>query len=152
MVVKGGTPTAPKVLYLDMDFKNPSGCAQKVDTLKEDSFHLLSKGWEPGTAIAYRDSGRWKHAQVLRVSGNKVLALGFAGSLKSLDKEDCRPLPVSPPALKPGKRVMARTPYGTLEPAIVEKIDNPIGRVFVKFQGGAKNQIAVAFGDLTEKL
>lgn len=150
IVVPGGTPEAPKVLYLDMDFKNPTGCAQRQDTLKPDSFQALSE-WAPGTTVAY-GAPQWKHAQVLRVEGKKVLLLGFAGHLRVADKKDCVPLPVQPPKLKVGDKLFAHTGYGTVEAGTVEKVDPAIGRIFVKFSGGARQTVAVAFGDVILKL
>lgn len=152
IVVKGGSLQSPRVLYVDMDYDNPAGIAQKEDTLKPDSFHGLSQPLEPGTAAAVREGTSWKHAQVIRVQGDQVLLLGFAGRLKVARKQDCVGLPVRPPALKPGSTVIARTSYGTMEPGRVKKVDGPIGRVFVEFTGGLKQTVAVAFGDLTLKL
>lgn len=152
IVVKGGTPQSPRVLYLDMDLDNPAKIAQKEDTLKPDSFHALNQPFEPGTSVAVREGSRWKHAQVIRVEGKQVLLLGFAGRVTVAAKSDCVGLPVRPPGLKPGTLVMAKNAYGMIEPAKVVRVDARIGRVFVEFTGGLKKTLGVAFGDLTVKL
>ena len=152
MVVKGGTPTAPMVRYLDMDLDNPSGCGKKEDTCKPNSFHVLKKPMEPGTAVAYKDkTWGWKHGIVGNVSGNKVLVIGFAGSLVVMPKADCLALPIRP-AVKKGDACMVPN-AAVFVKAKVEKVDPVIGRVFVSGTMWKKDKpYAVAFGNVIPKL
>jgi hypothetical protein len=151
-VVKGGTPTEPKVMYLDMDYDNPSGCGKKVDTLKPDSFHLLKAPFEPGTAVAVKDGSSYNPGIVIHVSGDKVLLVGSAGTMSVSTKSACTPFPIKLPGLKPGDDVMFFH-YGSLRKGKVKKIDNAIGRVHVTYLFAGKDAVAmVAFSNMMRKL
>jgi hypothetical protein len=151
MIVKGGTETEPKAMYIDMDYENPSGCGKKVDTLKADSFCRL-KLWDLGTAIAAKEKGTYKHGQLVGIAGDKVLLVGFAGRMFVAKKADCVPLPVMPPALKKGDTVTIPL-FGGFTQGKVVKVDKAIGRVFVTYPfGGKEKTAAVAFGNVISKL
>lgn len=151
MVVEGGTPTSPKVRYLDMDIDNPSGSGKRVDTCKPDTFHKLEKAWEPGTSVAAK-SGMWsKRWKIVYIKGDRVLGVGFAGKMKVLSRKDCTPVPVRPD-VKPNTAVWV--PYiGSYKEGKVKKVDAAIGRVMTEIEfAGKKKEIAAPFVDvLTEK-
>jgi hypothetical protein len=151
-VVKGGTPKEPKVMYLDIDYENPAGVGKKVDQLKPNSFHKLKTAMEPGTAVAFKNKGSYEHAIVINTSGDKVLLLGFAGFMKVAKKSECVPLPIKPPALKKGAKVMMPA-IGSFREGTVIKVDPAIGRVFVEYLFATKKEKkAAAFGDIILKL
>ena len=152
IVVEAGNPSEPTVRYLDIDYDNPAKSSdgkttigQMAEKLKPNSFIKISGAWEPGTVIAVNDGASKKRVQVIRVAGDKVLALGFAGSLKVYDKTGSTPVPVIP-SVKAGDKV--KVPFaGTFTDATVTKVDAKIGRVFVKM-GTSSEERAIAFGDV----
>ncbi|MCE1246643.1 MAG: hypothetical protein LWY06_08365 [Firmicutes bacterium] len=152
IVVKGGTPKEPKVMYLDLDYENPAGVGKKVDTLKPDSFHKIKTPMEPGTAVAFKNKGNYEHAILINESGGKVLLIGFAGIMKVGKKSDCVPLPIKPPALKKGAKIMIPV-LGGFKEAVVLKVDPAIGRVFAEYLFASKKEKnAAAFGNIILKL
>jgi hypothetical protein len=153
IVVEASNPAEPTVRYLDIAYDNPAKSSdgkttigQMDEKLKPNSFVKISDAWEPGTSIAVNDGATKKKAQVIRVAGDKVLTLGFAGSLKVYDKSASTPVPVKP-AVKAGDKVKAAV-YGTFQDVTVTKVDNRIGRVFVKGETGDTTEKAIAFGDV----
>ncbi|MBI2265926.1 MAG: hypothetical protein HYU64_12255 [Armatimonadetes bacterium] len=152
IVVKGGTPTEPKVMYLDLDLDNPSGIGKKIDQLKPDSFHKLKNLWDPGTAVAVKDPSKgYRHGIITNISGDKVLLIGWAGTMFTAKKSDCIPLPVAP-KVKAGASVMIPS-FGGFAKARVEKVDPAVGRVFVVYPfGGKDKKVAVPFGDVISSL
>ncbi len=73
IVVAGGTPAAPKVRYLDLDYDNPAGVGKKDDTLKADCFHKQRDGLIVGNVVAVKAPGGYKRLLVVGVGGEKVL-------------------------------------------------------------------------------
>lgn len=152
IVVEAKDPSEPTVRYLDIEYDNPAKSrdqkttiGQMEEKLKPNSFVKISNPWEPGAAIAVNDGASRKHAQIIRVAGEKVLAIGFAGRLQAYDKSACTALPLVP-KVKAGDKVKAPK-YGTYSEATVSKVDGRIGRVFVKFGTDPEEQ-AIAFGDV----
>lgn len=152
IVVEASNPSEPTVRYLDIEYDNPSKSSdgkttigQMEEKLKPNSFVKISNAWEPGTVIAVNDGADKKRAQVIRVAGDKVLALGFAGRLQVYDKSACTPLPVVS-NVKAGDKVKAPL-AGTFTDGTVTKVDGKIGRVFVKI-GTTSEEKAIAFGDV----
>lgn len=136
-IVTGGTPDAPTVLHLDMDLDNPAKIAQKEDTLKPNSFHKLGTGFDPGVTLACKDGTKLAKWIATGTSGDKVLAIGFAGSMKVFPKGNCTP--IAPGQWQAGKDVAV--PYiGSFQKAKVDKYDVKGGRVFAKFNWGGKDQ------------
>lgn len=151
IVVEGGSPTEPKIRYLDIDYNNPSGAGKKVDTCKPDTFHKISREMEVGTAVAAKSRFGWKRWKIVGVAGDKVLGLGFAGKMTVLKKADCIALPVKP-EVKEGDSVFV--PYiGSMKKGTVKKVDAAIGRVFAEIEfGGKKKEVPAPFGDVTTSL
>lgn len=151
IVVEASDPEEPTVRYLDIDYDNPAKSrdgkttiGQMDEKLKPNSFVKISNTWEPGTVVAVNDGASKKKAQVIRVAGDKVLTMGFAGSMKAYDKSACTPVPVKP-GVKAGDKVKAPI-YGSFQNVTVTKVDNRNGRVFVKPETG--DEKAIAFGDV----
>ncbi len=154
IVVEAADPTQPTVRYLDIDYDNPAKSrdgkttiGQMDEKLKPNSFVRLTSPWEPGTTLAVNDGATRKPVQIIRVAGEKILAIGFAGSLKVYDKANATPVPIRP-NVKAGDKVQAPK-YGTYAEATVSKVDARNGRVFVKF-GTDPAEKAIAFGDVMQ--
>ena len=153
IVVEASDPSEPTVRYLDIAYDNPAKSrdgkttiGQMDEKLKPNSFVKISNDWEPGTVVAVNDGANRKKAQIIRVAGDKVLAMGFAGSLHVYDKSASTPVPVKP-NVKAGDKVKAAI-YGNFQNVTVTRVDNKIGRVFVKSESGDTTEKAIAFGDV----
>ena len=154
IVVESADPTQPTVRYLDIDYDNPAKSrdgkttiGQMDEKLKPNSFVRLTSPWEPGTTLAVNDGASRKPVKLIRVAGEKILALGPAGTLKVYDKANATPVPLRP-NVKAGDKVQAPK-YGTFAEAAVTRVDARNGRVFVKF-GTDPEEKAIAFGDVMD--
>jgi len=154
IVVEAADPTQPVVRYLDIDYDNPAKSpdgkttiGQMDEKLKPNSFVRLTSPWEPGTVIAVNDGASRKPVHIIRVAGEKILALGSTGTLKVYDKANATPVPIRP-NVKAGDKVQAPK-YGAYAEATVTKVDARNGRVFVKF-GTDPAEKAIAFGDVMQ--
>jgi hypothetical protein len=151
IVVDDADASAPVVRYLDIDYNNPAKSRDGLTTLGKmdekilpDTFFKL-KEWDAGTIIAIQDGANLKKAQVIRLAGNKVLALE-GGKLQIYPKASCRPVPLVP-NVKAGDRVKAPR-YGLdFTSATVSTVDTRNGRVFVRFDGDKEDK-AIAFGNI----
>lgn len=155
IVVDAATPSEPVVRYLDVDYdlaeKGSDGktnIGQSNEKLKADSFVKLSDPFDPGMTVAIKAGPDMKHATVIHVAGDKVLAKNWAGSLEVVDKKDCQPVPFIP-RVKAGDKVKAER-MGKYVDATVTRIDSKIGRVFVRFEGSSDEK-AIAFGNVLQK-
>ena len=151
IVVDDADPIRPIVRYLDIDYENPAKSRDGVTTIGKmderivpDSFVKL-KTWDPGTTVAIQDGANKKAAKVIRVAGSNLLVLE-TGKLKVYPKSNCQPAPLVP-QVKAGDRVVALR-YGlTFAGASVSTVDTRNGRIFLRFDGGNKDE-AIAFGDV----
>lgn len=151
IVVEGGEPATPRVRYLDLDLESPSGWGKKEDTLKENTFHVLGKPGEPGTTLACKDGHRTTRWIVVNQHGDQVLGVGFAGKVKVLKRSECKNVPIVP-KLKPGDTVFVPV-IGAYTEAKVTKLDEKIGRVWVKHEfGGKDTDEAFAFTNVAPSL
>ena len=146
-VVDDADPTKPVVHYLDLDYSEDRANEQ----IKENSFVKLTKEFEPGTAVAYQGEYNVEHWNVIRVEGNKILAIGLTGKMAVLEKSKCTALPVYFEA-KVGD--MVQVPYiGSFRDGKVLKVDENIGRVWVEVEfGGSPTEAIIAVGDITTGL
>lgn len=152
IVVDDKDAMMPIVRYLDIDYDNPAKSGDKATTIgkmdekiQPDTFVKL-KDWDAGTTIAVQDGANLKKARVIRVAGDKVLASDQMGKLKVYPKANCKPVPIVP-NIKEGDRVKAPKYGQNFENATVSKVDQKIGRVFVKFDGQSEEK-AISFGDV----
>jgi hypothetical protein len=151
IVVSGGTPEAPKVRYLDMDFDSPSGWGKKQDTLEPNTFHRLTKPGEVGTTLACSEGGRHARYVLTHAAADKMLVIGFAGRMKSVAASECKPLPIDP-KLRSGDRAMVAL-VGSFVEGKVRKVDTEAGRVFVEYEfGSQKKQEAVGYTNVAPSL
>ncbi len=154
IVVDDANPKEPKVMYLDLDYDNPSkdresgkSIGQSVYALKENSFMKLKDKWQSGKMIAVKDGKEWLSTQIIKIADDNVLCLGFAGRMKVYPKSDCVLIPLKP-EVKEGDMVMADF-VGKFKEFTVTKVDTSIGRVFVEQFGKIK---AIPFGKITKEL
>src|SRR5688572_28621578 len=101
IVVDDANPSQPVVRYLDIDYDNPAKSRDGSTTIGKmdekiipDTFFKL-KEWDAGTIIAVQDGANLKKALVIRVAGDKILALEN-GKLQIYSKASCRPVPLVP--------------------------------------------------------
>lgn len=148
IVVDDSNPKEPKVRYLDLEYEH---YGETEDILKPNSFAKITEMLQPGTAIAYKDDYYMNHVQVIRVEGDKVLTLGWAGRLKVLDKSECHPIPVNLDLKKSDK---VQVPYiGSYTNGVINKYDANIGRAWITIEfGGQEKEIVVSIGDIAKDL
>lgn len=151
IVVDDTDTSAPVVRYLDIDYDNPAKSRDGSTTIGKmdqkilpDSFVKL-KEWDAGTIIAVQDGANLKKVHVIRVAGDKVLALGNS-KLQIYSKASCRPVPLVP-NVQAGERVKAPRHGMIFASATVSSVDTRNGRVFVRFDGDNKDE-AIAFGSV----
>ncbi|CAN5493751.1 hypothetical protein BH10ACI1_BH10ACI1_33740 [soil metagenome] len=152
IVVDDATPGEPVVRYLDLDYDNPAkskdgktGIGQMDEKLKPNSFVKINAPFDVGSIVAVQDGADQKSAQVIRVAGDKVFVLGFAGGIAVYDKSRCTAIPLVSSA-KVGDKVKAVW-VNSVKEGTVTKVDAAIGRVFIKFEVDGKER-AVAFGEV----
>ena len=149
IVTDAADPKAPTVRYLDLKYDNPAKSRDKTTTIgqmeeqiKPDTFFVIKNELEPGTSVAI--GSEMKHGQVIRVEGDKVLVSLFAGRIRVFPKSDVTAVPIRP-NVKAGDKVKAVW-VGRFKEATVDKVDEKIGRIWVKFDN--KSEEVVAFGDV----
>jgi hypothetical protein len=118
------------VRYLDMTIGNPSGWGKKEDTLPPNSFVKLAEAGQPGTTAACEEDGKHMRYVVTASSQGRVIALGFAGKLKTFLHADCHFLPPLPRVAE-GDRVFAPV-VGRYVPVQVRRVDRNVGRVWAR--------------------
>ncbi len=155
IVVDDKNPSEPIVNYIDLDWKNPAkndkgvGIGQMTEQLEPNSFHVITSTWESGTTVAVKNGSEYKSATVIKVSGDKVLVMGWGGKMEIKSKSDCSPILVKP-TCKVGDMVQA--PWvGTYKNLKVEKVDDKMGRVWVD-DPYSDDPMVVPFGDVTTGL
>jgi len=144
IVVAGGTAESPKVRYLDLSLDNPAARADTDDLLPANTFHVIRQPGEAGSTLACRTAERVERVIVLKLSGSKLLGLGFAGRLASFEEKACLPLPLVPP-VGVGDTVYVAA-LGGFFSAKVASVDSAFGRVSVRQRfAGAERTVAVGF-------
>jgi hypothetical protein len=156
IVTDDSNPAEPVVRYLDLDFDNPAtdsesgkSIGQTDYPLEANSFVKITNEWQPGNMIAGKDE-TWGYvtAQIIRVAGDKVLTIGFAGKMKVYNKADCVPMPIVP-EVNPGDKVQVVGTSSFVEGEVV-RVDKNIGRVFVKTT--SEEESPVPYGEITTTL
>jgi len=142
-IVVGGDEREPVVRYLDLDYDNPAGVGKKDDKCKVNTFHKIIKEFEPGTSIAVKEGSSYAHYRIICEESGKILALGFAGRIKTFNKKDCIPIPINyfP---KKGDKVFALNFMSSFTAGKVVDVDKKIGRIFVEIEWAGKKQISPA--------
>jgi len=150
IVTDAADPKSPTVRYLDLDYTNPAKSrdgktiiGQMDEQLKPDSFVVISSEMQPGTVVAIGSD--MTHGQVIRAEGDKVFVKLFAGKTGVFPKADAKAVPIKP-NVKAGDKVKAVS-NGKFKEGTVSKIDENIGRVWIKFDGQSDDK-AIAFGDI----
>ena len=150
IVIDATDPKRPKVRYLDIEFDNPAKSKDKTTTigrmeeqLEADTFVVLRNHLEPGTAVLV---GRERlHGQIIKSSKDKVFVKLFAGQVAVYPGSEVTALPIRP-NVKKHDLVLAKR-FGKLEQGIVSKVDERIGRVWIRFDEDG-DRTAVAFGNV----
>jgi len=155
IVTDASNPDQPMVNYLDIDWTNPAknnagvGIGQQSEKIKSNSFHVISTMWEAGTSVAVYDDNNYIKTTVIKVSGDKVLTIGFGGKMKVYKKSACTAIVIRP-NVKAGDQV--QVPWvGTFKNTKVQKVDVKNGRVWCDDPFG-KDPLIVPFGDVTSGL
>jgi len=153
IVTDAKDPLSPKVRYLDLDFDNPAMDDESGKSigateyqLKPDTFVKISSDWQEGNYIAVKSDWGWESAQVVKVAGDKVLTIGFAGKVKVYNTADCKVIPMVPD-VKAGDVVWAVTSVSFNEATVV-KVDKKMGVVFVKAND---TEYPVSYGQVTKE-
>ena len=139
-VVEGGK--TPKVAYLD-------GKSLGTDTLKADSFNVLSADWQQGTTVACknRDTEKYEQFTLINSAGDMVLISGWAGSLTTMTKSRCVPVPFKTD-VKVGDTVYV-APYGSFSKATVSSVDAANGKIKAKYEfAGSTTEEEFSFGSV----
>ena len=146
-IVVGGTPTEPVVRYLDIAYDNPSGAGKKEDTLKPDTFSVLTEPWQIGTTVTVKVGTQQRFGHLLAADQKKILIREFAGKLAVHERSSATPVPLRPVIAPDGAAKAAL--FGSLKPITVIKVDEKIGRVFSTYQlGRTEKEKAFAFGEV----
>lgn len=151
IVVDGSTPAEPIVRYLDREHDRSvkgGDDGPKEEKLRPDTFVVLRKEMEPGTAVAITDGADLRHGQVIRAAGDHIFVKMFAGKAAVFPRSDVQPVPLVP-NVKKGDRVRALN-FGKFDDGTVAEVDAKVGRVWVRFDG-RQDEKAVAFGDILLK-
>ncbi|OIP05653.1 MAG: hypothetical protein AUJ97_00390 [Bacteroidetes bacterium CG2_30_32_10] len=155
IVTDASNPNEPIVNYIDIDWNNPAknsagiGIGQQSEKIKPNTFQVINNMWEAGTSVAAKDGSSYKLATIVKVSGDKVLTIGFAGKMKVYAKSDCSPIAIKP-NVKAGD--MVQVPWvGTFKNSKVQKVDAKNGRVFCD-NPFSKEPLIIPFGNVTSGL
>lgn len=147
VVVEGGTPTEPMVRYLgfelDTVLTDSEGVSYAVaeHQLKPNSFMVLEEAFQPGTNVAIpNDWDGYDIAQVINVADDKILVMGWAGSMEVYDKSVAIPIPTQP-EVAVGDAVYYSS-FGYFEAGgTVTEIDAANGRVYVEYEFAGKTEV-----------
>ena len=138
IVVDDTNPLAPKVCYLDLDYRDDGrGFANSHanESLKPGSFKVLKSGeWTSGATVAVEQNGEWKTAIILNAKGDYLLLTDAQTRISAEQKANCRLIPIET-NYEVGDEVFAKI-GNSLQPACkVAKIDKRVGRVKVEKNG-----------------
>lgn len=135
IVTDASDPTAPKVDYLDLSYKDDgTGFANEHanEQLKPNTFVVLQDGaWQPGAQIIVTGDGSNEVGTLISCSDDKALLKCFAGRIKVFNRADCTVVPLHQ-NLKAGDEVMAIFTSSMKDGYTVKKVDEKIGRVWVE--------------------
>ncbi|MBQ5958622.1 MAG: hypothetical protein IJL44_05485 [Bacteroidales bacterium] len=135
IVKDASNPSAPKVDYLDLSYKEDGkGFANEHadEQLKPNSFVVLKDGeWQPGAQVVVSGDGSFDVGTLISCTDDKVLLKCFAGKIRVFKRSACKLIPLKQ-NLKPGDEVMSIF-AGSLKTGYkVKKVDEKIGRVWVE--------------------
>lgn len=135
IVKDDSNPSAPKVDYLDLSYKDDgTGFSNEHanEQLKPNSFVVLKDGeWQPGAQVVVSGDGSFDVGTLISSTDDKVLLKCFAGKIRVFKKSACKVIPLQQ-HLKPGDEVMSIF-AGSLKTGYkVKKVDEKIGRVWVE--------------------
>lgn len=140
MVIEGGKE--PKIFYLDD--------TNSEDTLKADSFNILSTDWQTGTSVACKETSSdtdYTLAIAVNASSDKILTIGWGGIMTVYTKSNCLAVPRTV-NVKAGDKIYV-APYSTFKEATVVSVDASKGLVKASYEfGGEMTEEDFSFGDI----
>jgi hypothetical protein len=156
IITDASNPKAPKASFIGIDWDNPAkaedrktGIGQFEYTLKENEFMIISKDFDPGSACAVKDNGKWKHMNVFNSVGDMVMGTIFV-NFTAVKKSDCVAIPLKT-NYKVGDSVWA--PWvGTMSKGKITNVNTKMGRYTIKFDESNKGEKVLAFGDVIKDL
>jgi hypothetical protein len=156
IVTDVSNPKEPKANFIGIDWNNPAkavdrktGIGQFEYTLKENEFMLISKDFDPGSACAVKENGKWKHMNVFNSVGDMVMGTIFV-NFTAVKKSDCVAIPLRT-NYKVGDSVWA--PWvGTMSKGKITNVNAKMGRYTIKFDESSKGEKVIAFGDVIKDL
>jgi hypothetical protein len=156
IVTDVSNPKEPKANFIGIDWNNPAkaedrktGIGQFEYTLKENEFMLISKDFDPGSACAVKDNGKWKHMNIFNSVGDMVMGTIFV-NFTAVKKSDCVAIPLKT-NYKVGDSVWA--PWvGTMSKGKITNVNAKMGRYTIKFDESSKGEKVIAFGDVIKDL
>lgn len=135
IVTDASDPKSPKVVYLDMDWKEDgTGSANKHadEQLKPNTFVVLKNNeWQPGAQVYIPDDSNTVIGTLICCNDEKVLISGFAGKISAYYRQYCKIVPTEQ-NLNVGDNVMAEWVGSFRSGYKVKKIDKKNGRVWVE--------------------
>jgi hypothetical protein len=135
---------SPKARYLDVYM-------EEEETLKADSFQVLTGALEPGASVAVNGEWGYEHAVAINISGDKVLVMGFAGIMEVVDKDDVVVIPTSIDVAV-GDTIMAPV-IATYEEVVVTAVDEAIGQITAEYEwAGEMTEEVFVMGEVTTSL
>lgn len=133
IVTDASDPTSPKVVYLDLDWKDDGkGFANEHanEQLKPNTFVVLDNNeWQPGAQVVIPDDG-YRFGTLISCNDEKVLISGFAGKISVYYKAYCKLVPTVQ-NINVGDEVKAVWVSSFSDGYKVTKVDKKNGRVWV---------------------
>lgn len=133
IVTDASDPTSPKVVYLDLDWKDDgSGFANEHanEQLKPNTFVVIdNNAWQPGAQVVIPDDD-YRFGTLISCNDEKVLISGFAGKISVYYRDFCKLVPTKQD-INVGDEVKAVWVSSFSDGYKVTKIDRKNGRVWV---------------------
>jgi len=134
IVTNATDPARPTVNFIDIDWENPAtgdggvGYGKEETQLEANTFFVLNAEWLAGSTVAIKNGNDWEEHILLKVSGDKILAMDWSSKIRIHDKANCKSIEVKGD-FKVGDVVQAPK-YGTYEELTITKIDSKFGRIY----------------------
>lgn len=154
IVTDASDPTKPMVNFIDIDWDNPAtnsegvGFGKEVAQLEANSFFVLNSTWQTGSTVAVNNNGTWEQHTLIKVIGDKVIALDWSSKFHVHDKANCKSIEVKGD-FKVGDKVQGPK-YGSYKELTISKIDAKFGRVYCKDE--YDKEVILPMGTITKSL
>ncbi len=150
IVVNADDSQNPQIAYIDAAYEDGE---PDIETIEQDKFYVLNDPWQQGQMIIYKNpdfSELYEQYQILNVTNDKVLALGWGNVVTILDKKDC--VAIKHADYQVGDAV--QVPHiGSYTNAVILEIDDNFKRAKVEIEfAGDKETFYVPICDITTGL